>query len=181
MHKPPANAEKAKSERPTIYQSIHPADLVSVSTCDNRVERATRSFATLVCSHHSFAPQRSAWLARSVYRLAHSLHSLPRGTVEIHRYVFMLKTRFMRTIEILVFTRNTPIAGCWIACKRLKMKVDETKKKTYKLEETSSQSFLTRFTVFSSESITAVAWILKVTINACTTSTAYLSFTIIFI
>ena len=31
-----------------------------------------------------------ALLARSVHKLAHSLHSLPRGTVGIYKYVFTL-------------------------------------------------------------------------------------------
>ena len=71
-------------------------------------ERATRSLATFVHSHRSLrslAPQR---YAHSVHGLAHSLRSLPRGTVEIHESVFMLKSRFMGTIEILVVSRNTP-------------------------------------------------------------------------
>ena len=51
----------------------------------------------LGCSLHSFARTahsahslRSALLARSVHGLAHSLRSLPRGTVKILEYVFML-------------------------------------------------------------------------------------------
>ena len=52
-----------------------------------------------------------ALLARSVHGLAHSLHSLPRGTVEILEYVFMLKMRSTGIIAILVVTRITPIDG----------------------------------------------------------------------
>ena len=46
---------------------------------------------------------------RSVQGLAHSLRSLPRGTVVIPEYVFTLKSCFTGTIEILVVTRNTPL------------------------------------------------------------------------
>ena len=47
---------------------------------DNRVfKQATRSLATFVCSHHSLC---STTLACSVHGVAHSLPSLPRGTVE---------------------------------------------------------------------------------------------------
>ena len=92
-----------------------------VSSRDNRVfngplGRSLRSFARTAHSAHSLrsAPLRYARfatlasLARSIHGLAHSLRSLPRGTVEIHESVFMLKSRFMGTIEILVVTRNTP-------------------------------------------------------------------------
>ena len=58
---------------------------------DNRLfKQATRSLATFVSSHRSLrslAPQRCA---RSVDRLAHSLRSLPHGTVEILQYVLTL-------------------------------------------------------------------------------------------
>ena len=54
-----------------------------VSTHDNRVlNRLTRSAAL------RFAPLAS--LTHSVHGLAHSLRSLPRGTAEIHEYVFTL-------------------------------------------------------------------------------------------
>ena len=47
-------------------------------------------------------------LACSIHGLTHPLHSLPRGTVGIHRYVFTLKSRFMKMIEIFVISRYTP-------------------------------------------------------------------------
>ena len=53
-----------------------------------------------------------ALLARSVHGLAHSLRSLPRGTVEIHETVFTLKSRTMGTNVIFVITRNTPKVLC---------------------------------------------------------------------
>ena len=86
----------------------------------SRFERATRSLATFVRSHRSF---RSLAPQRSVHGLAHSLRSLPRGMVETLKSVFTLKSRFRRTIEILVVTRNTPIERCqplkWTICMRL--------------------------------------------------------------
>ena len=54
----------------------------------SRFERATRSLATHVRSHrllhcaHSLCSATLASLARSVHRLANSLRSLPRETVE---------------------------------------------------------------------------------------------------
>ena len=75
------------------------------------------SVARYVCSLAPLTPlNRSAALrfamlaslARSVHGLAHSLRSLPRGTVEIHESVFMLKSCFTGKIEILDVTRNTP-------------------------------------------------------------------------
>ena len=74
----------------------------------SRFKRATRSLATFVRSHRSLAPltrfaalhyARLASLARSIHGLAHSLRSLPRGTVEIHEYVFMLKSRSTGTLK----------------------------------------------------------------------------------
>ena len=72
-------------------------DIGPVSIRDNRVlngplGRSLRSFARTAHSAHSLrsAPLRYACfamlasLARSVHGLAHSLRSLPRGTVEIH-------------------------------------------------------------------------------------------------
>ena len=47
-------------------------------------------------------------LARSVHGLAHSLRSLPRGTVEILECVFTLLSRFTGTNAFLALTRNTP-------------------------------------------------------------------------
>ena len=81
---------------------------------DNRVfngplGRSLRSFARTTHSAHSLRSTPLALLARSIHGLAHSLRSLPRGTVEIHEYVFMLKSRFTGTIKILVISRNTPI------------------------------------------------------------------------
>ena len=40
--------------------------------------------------------------------LAHSLHSLPRGTVEIYKFVFTLWSRSTGTNDMVVVTRNTP-------------------------------------------------------------------------
>ena len=77
----------------------------------SRFGRATRSPAMFVRSHRSLcslAPQPSASL-RSVHGLAHSLCSLPRGTVEILEYVFTLLSRFTGTNAFLALTRNTPI------------------------------------------------------------------------
>ena len=51
--------------------------------------------------HRSLAPF-TGWLA-------HSLCSLPRGTVEIHESVFTLKTRSTGTNMFDVVTRNTPV------------------------------------------------------------------------
>jgi len=92
-----------------------------VSSRDNRVfngplGRSLRSFARTAHSAHSLrsAPLRYARfatlasLARSVHGLAHSLRSLPRGTVVIHEYVFTLKSCFTGTNAILVVTGNTP-------------------------------------------------------------------------
>merc|ERR1711931_262406 len=67
-------------------------------------------------SLHSLAPHRSASLrfatlaslACSVHGLAHSLCSLPRGTVEILEYVFTLLSRFTGSNAFFIFTRNTP-------------------------------------------------------------------------
>ena len=111
--------------RPVVYfvgvvqNFIH---LGPVSTRDNRVlkgplGRSLRSFARTAHSAHSLrsAPLRYARfatlasLARSVHGLAHSLRSLPRGTVVIHESVFTLKLFFSGTIEILVVSRNRPI------------------------------------------------------------------------
>ena len=49
-----------------------------------------------------------ATLACSVHGLAHSLRSLPRGTIEILENVFTLLSRFMGTNAFLFFTRDTP-------------------------------------------------------------------------
>ena len=74
-----------------------------------RFERATRSLATFVRSHRSLrslATQRSASLIHSVHGLAHSLRSLPRGTVEILEYacsrcdcVSRVQTRVSSSLE----------------------------------------------------------------------------------
>merc|ERR1712240_260825 len=71
----------------------------------SRFEQATRSLATFVRSHRSL---RSLAPQRSVHGLAHSLRSLPRGTVEILEYVFTLISRFTGTNAFLALTRNTP-------------------------------------------------------------------------
>ena len=52
----------------------------------NSVARYVRLLAPLT----PYAALRFATLARSVHKLAHSLYSLPRGTVEILEYVFTL-------------------------------------------------------------------------------------------
>ena len=49
-----------------------------------------------------------ALLACSVHGLAHSLCSLPCGTVEIPEYVFTLKTSLVVMDAFFVFTINTP-------------------------------------------------------------------------
>ena len=54
----------------------------------------------LGCSLRSFA--RSAHSARSIHGLAQSLRSLPHGMVEIHEYVFTLKTRLTGIIAFVV-------------------------------------------------------------------------------
>ena len=46
--------------------------------------------------------------AHSVHGLAHSLRSLPRGMVEIHESVFMLRSRSKESNAIVVVTGNTP-------------------------------------------------------------------------
>ena len=81
---------------------------VSISW-QSRFERATRSLATIVCSHRSLhsAPLRYAQFARSLRSRARSLTSLP-PSVEIHESVFMLKSCFTGKIEILDVTGNTP-------------------------------------------------------------------------
>jgi len=71
------------------------------------VARYIRSLAPLIPLTRSIM-LRNAPL-RSVHRLAHSLRSLPLGTVEIHENVFPLKTRLMGRNASLVVTRNTPL------------------------------------------------------------------------
>ena len=65
--------------------------------------RSLRSFARTA---HS-AALRFALLARSIHGLAHSLCSLPRGTVENLEYVFTLLSRFTGTNAFFIVTRNT--------------------------------------------------------------------------
>ena len=60
-------------------------------------------------SLRSLAPQHSTLLARSIHGLAHSLRSLPRGVVEILKYVLTLKTRFTGTNAFFIFPGNTPL------------------------------------------------------------------------
>ena len=83
-----------------------------VSTRDNRVlkgpfGRSLHSFARTAHSAHSIrsAPLRYVCF---IHGLAHSLRSLPRGTVEIPESVFMLRSRSKETNAIVVVTRNTP-------------------------------------------------------------------------
>ena len=90
-----------------------------VSSRDNRVltghsvARYVRSLAPLTSLTRSAALRiaKLASLACSVHGLAHSLRSLPRGTVEIHESVFTLRTRLAGAYAFLVFTRNTPIVS----------------------------------------------------------------------
>ena len=86
-----------------------------VSTCDNRVlkgplGRLLRLFARTAHLLRS-APLRYAHSTHSILGLAHSLRSLPRGTVEIHESVFMLRSRSKETNAIVVVTRNTPLVA----------------------------------------------------------------------
>ena len=79
------------------------------------VARYIRSLAPLTLLTRSIALHFAtlALLARSIHGLAHSLRSLPHGTVAIHESVFTLNSCFTGTIEILVVTRNTPfVAAC---------------------------------------------------------------------
>ena len=68
----------------------------------------------MLCSLRLLTPQHSALLcsfcllACSAHGLTHSLRSLPCGTVEIHEYVFMLRTRFTGTNAFFILTRNMP-------------------------------------------------------------------------
>ena len=48
-------------------------------------------------------------LVPSIHELAHSLRSLPLGTVEILESVFTLKSRLKETSAFVVVTRNTPV------------------------------------------------------------------------
>ena len=59
-----------------------------------------------------------ALLARSVHGLAHSLRSLPCGTVEIHESVFMLRSRSKETNAIVVVTINTPTVSNYFPKRR---------------------------------------------------------------
>ena len=82
---------------------------------DNRVfngQLGSRSFArTTHCAVLRFAPLASLYsLTHSVHGFAHSLRSLPRGTVEILEYVLKLGSRFTGTNAFFSFTRNTPLA-----------------------------------------------------------------------
>ena len=52
-----------------------------------------------------------ALLACFVHKLAHSLGSLPRGTVEILEHVFTLLSRSTGTNAFFVFTGNTPLVS----------------------------------------------------------------------
>ena len=69
-----------------------------------------RSLAPLTLLTRSAALRLAmlALLACSIHRLAHSLRSLPRGTVEIFEYVHTLLTYYTGTNAFFIFTRNTP-------------------------------------------------------------------------
>ena len=54
---------------------------------DGPLGRSLHSFARTT---NSLPKTTLASLACSIHRLPHSLYSLPRGTVEIHKYVFSL-------------------------------------------------------------------------------------------
>ena len=86
-------------------------------------------YARTAHSAHSLRSAPLASLARSIHGLAHSLRSLPQGTVEIHKSVFTLKSRFTRTIEILVVTRNTPTfyQPIELVSKQLTTQISDTK------------------------------------------------------
>ena len=75
------------------------------------VARYVLSLAPLTPLTHSAALRFATLvsLARYVHGLAHSLCSLPRGTVEILEYVFTLLSRFTGSNAFFIFTRNTPI------------------------------------------------------------------------
>ena len=66
-------------------------------------------FIRLHRSLRSLAPQRFARFACSLRSRAHSLRSLPRGTVEIFEYESTLLSRFTGTKAFFIFTRNTPL------------------------------------------------------------------------
>ena len=66
-------------------------------------------FTRTAHSAHSLHSAPLASLARSVHGLAHSLCSLPRGTVEIDESAFTLKSRSTSRIAFAVVTRNTPL------------------------------------------------------------------------
>ena len=79
----------------------------------SRFERATRSLATFVrshCSLLSLAPLTPLTRSAALH-FAHSLRSLPRGTVEILENVFTLLTRFTGRNAFFIFTRITPKEG----------------------------------------------------------------------
>ena len=67
----------------------------------SRFKRATRSLSTFVRTAQSLC-------SASLATLAHSLRSLPRGTIKILEYVFILLSRFKGTNAFLALTRNTP-------------------------------------------------------------------------
>ena len=69
--------------------------------------RLLRSFAptlTLLTRYAALRFTMLTLLAHSVHGLAHSLRSLPRGTVEILEYVFTLLSRFTGTNAFLALT-----------------------------------------------------------------------------
>ena len=102
---------------PTLYDCRCHETKGAFLVRDNRVlngplNRSLRSFARTAHSAHSLPSLRFATLAslaHSVHGLAHSLRSLPRGTVEILEYVFTLLSRSTGTNAFLVVTRNTPL------------------------------------------------------------------------
>merc|ERR1712168_840805 len=75
------------------------------------VARYIRSLAPLTPLTRSAALRFAtlALLARSIHGLAHSLCSLPCGTVEINESVFTLKSHFNETNVFDVVTRNMPL------------------------------------------------------------------------
>merc|ERR1711872_164987 len=97
----------------TITQKIRSSTLMSTITKGTDVTSTTAD-QTKITGTKLSTKDTPASLAHSVHGLAHSLCSLPRGTVVIHRTVFMLRSRSKETNAIVAVTRNTPsIAVLW--------------------------------------------------------------------
>ena len=72
------------------------------------VNRIWTMGASIVRDNRVFNRPLGRLLGPLTRSLAHSLCSFPHETVEIHEYVFTLKTRSTGTNAFLVITRNTP-------------------------------------------------------------------------